>query len=69
MAAVVLLLAVLPTSPFGIEYEMPEFLRNILGYINWVIPFAWIADTLLAWALLIFGYYAVQMVLRWTKAL
>jgi len=63
------LLLLLPSSPFGIKHEMPQILQSILGYINWVIPFKWITDTLIAWGTVIGAYYLYQMTLRWTKAI
>jgi hypothetical protein len=69
VAAIALILLALPTSPFGIKYEMPETLRSILGYINWLIPFKWIVDTLIAWSGIVGAYYIHQMTLRWAKAI
>lgn len=60
-----LIIALLPDSPFS--FELPDNVKEILGYINWVVPFYMIVPTLLAWCGCIAIYYAYQTILRWTK--
>lgn len=60
--------ALLPDSPF-IYITMPEEIKKILGYINWVIPFYMIGNTLMVWSGAIAVYYAYQTILRWIKSI
>ena len=64
--AVVMLL--LPDSPFK-DFALPNEVRSLLGYINWIIPFYMIGNTLLAWIGAITIYYAYQIILRWIKSI
>jgi len=61
-------LLLLPDSPFK-DLQLPEDIRNILGYINWIIPFYMIGNTLLIWIGAITVYYAYQIILRWIKSI
>ncbi len=60
--------ALLPDSPF-LNMNIPDNVREILGYINWVVPFYMIGNTLLAWIGAIAVYYAYQTVFRWIKSI
>lgn len=60
-------LVLLPDSPFQ-KIALPEELQDILGYINWFIPFRLMSNTLLFWLSAIIVYYAYQVVLRYTNA-
>lgn len=60
------IMALLPDSPFK-SFSMPSEIKEILGYINWIIPFYMIGNTLMAWCGAIAVYYAYQTVLRWIK--
>lgn len=62
------ILMLLPNSPFY-GFEMPSEFQNILGYINWLIPFGMICNTLLLWVTAIGVYYGYQAFLRLTKAI
>lgn len=62
------IMALLPDSPFTF-LSMPEEIEKILGYINWVIPFYLIGNTLMAWSGAIAIYYAYQTILRWIKSI
>lgn len=62
----VIVFALLPDSPF--HFELPTQIKEILGYINWVIPFYLVGNTLLVWCSAILIYYAYQTILRWIKA-
>ena len=70
IVAVIGLLMLLPSSPFSINnFQMPQALRDILGYVNWLIPFGRIANTMLAWTGAVGVYYLYQLSLRWAKAI
>lgn len=58
----------LPDSPFK-NLSMPREVTEILGYINWIVPFYMIGNVLLAWTLAIVVYYAYQTILRWIKTI
>ena len=60
--------AILPDSPFK-GLSVPKDIRDILGYINWIIPFNMISNTLLIWIGAIVIYYGVQCILRWIKSI
>jgi len=61
------ILQLLPESPFKVTLS-PE-LRNILGYVNWIIPFGRIVATMAVWALAIGVFYTYKVILRWAKAI
>ncbi len=63
----VVLFALLPDSPF--QFTLPPEVQEILGYINWLIPFYMFGNTLLVWSSAILIYYAYQTILRWVKAI
>ncbi|MCL2087769.1 MAG: hypothetical protein FWH05_09300 [Oscillospiraceae bacterium] len=60
-------LQLLPDSPFSVE--LPAEVKNILGYINWLIPFGQITATLGFWVAAVGVYYAYKVILRWAKAI
>ncbi len=59
--------ALLPDSPFK-DIKLPEQIQEYLGYINWLVPFYMLGNTLLIWIGAITIYYAYQVILRWIKA-
>ena len=61
------LFMLLPDSPF--QFEFPSEVNEILGYINWIIPFYMIGNTLLIWCSAVLVYYAYQTILRWIKSI
>jgi len=63
------IMLLLPSSPFSLGLEMPQQLRDVLGYINWVIPFKMISNTMIGWTGVIGGYYLLQITLRWVRAI
>lgn len=63
----VVIFALLPDSPF--QFTLPQEVTEILGYINWVIPFYMIGNTLLVWCSAILIFYAYQTILRWIKSI
>lgn len=62
------IMLLLPDSPFS-SFSLPSEVQEILSYINWVVPFYWIGNTLLAWTGCIAVYYAYQTILRWVKTI
>lgn len=62
------IMLLLPDSPFK-NFDMPQQIREILGYINWLVPFYMIGNVLLAWTGAIVIYYAYQIILRWIKSI
>lgn len=58
---------VLPNSPFQ-KMVIPAELTNVLGYLNWFIPVAFMSSVMGFWTSAIFVYYAYILILRWTKA-
>lgn len=62
------IMMLLPDSPFR-NFVVPPEIEKILAYINWVVPFYMIGNTLLAWTVCIGIYYAYQTVLRWIKSI
>lgn len=62
------ILMLLPDSPFK-NFTVPTQIQEILGYINWIVPFYLIGNTLLLWTGAITVYYAYQLILRWIKTI
>ena len=62
------IMVLLPDSPFK-NLVLPREIQEILGYINWLVPFYMIGNTLLAWTGAIVVYYAYQIILRWIKSI
>lgn len=62
-----IIFTLLPDSPF--QFQLPSQIKEILGYINWVIPFYLVGNTLLVWCSAILIYYAYQTILRWIKSI
>lgn len=62
------IMVLLPDSPFK-DIVIPADLQKILSYINWVVPFYMIGNTLLVWCGAITVYYAYQTILRWVKSI
>lgn len=61
-------LLLLPDSPFA-SFEIPEIVRDILGYVNYFVPISAMLVVGTSWLAAIGIYYAVQTVLRWTKSI
>lgn len=59
--------ALLPDSPF--QFELPKEIQEILSYINWLVPFYMVGNTLMVWCGAILVYYAYQTILRWVKSI
>lgn len=62
-----IIFALLPDSPF--QFELPANIKELLGYINWIVPFYMVGNTLLIWTSAILVYYAYQTILRWIKSI
>lgn len=62
------IMVLLPDSPFK-NISVPKDITDILGYINWLVPFYMIGNTLLLWIGAITVYYAYQTILRWIKSI
>lgn len=62
-----IIFALLPDSPF--QFDLPEEINEILGYINWLVPFYMVGNTLMVWCAAILVYYAYQTILRWVKSI
>jgi hypothetical protein len=64
------IIGLLPLSPFlDIQYNMPEFVRNLLGYVNYYIPLNIMLGIGLAWLGCVALYYGVGLLLRLVKAI
>ena len=57
--------SVLPETPFQ-QITIPSAVRDVLGYINYIIPITFIAATTVAWMTAILGYYVIKAALNWT---
>ncbi len=62
-----IIFSLLPDSPF--QFELPAEIKELLGYINWIVPFYMVGNTLLIWTSAILVYYAYQTILRWIKSI
>lgn len=60
------LVNLLPDSPFKLLDSTP--IQPYLKWINWVIPFDFIIDTLALWLVAVAGYYVWSVVLRFINA-
>lgn len=57
----------LPDSPF--QFDVPPFIQELLGYINYFIPIGFMVKILLAWTACIAVWYVVQVAARWAKVI
>lgn len=62
----VLLVAILPTSPF--QGLLSGISIPYLNSLNWVIPFGFMINVTGLWLAAILIYYVVSIGLRWVKA-
>ncbi len=66
------ILGFLPDSPFADilnELAGNSQVTQLLGMVNWFIPFYLFIPILTAWGACIIVYYVYQIVLRWFKAI
>lgn len=61
-------LALLPSSPFA-DIEIPQEVKNILGYVNYFIPIRAMLAIAGAWLGAIGVYYLYQVILRKVNAI
>lgn len=64
IAAVV---GLLPDSPFAIE--IPDYVTDIMGYLNYFVPIGSMIKVLTAWTAAIIVWYAASLLMRWIKAI
>ena len=57
----------LPDSPFQID--IPDYVTDIIGYVNYFIPIGSMMKILTAWTSAILVWYAASLLLRWIKAI
>lgn len=57
----------LPDSPFQID--LPDYVTDIIGYVNYFIPVGSMVKILTAWTAAILVWYAASLLLRWIKAI
>lgn len=62
------ILSILPDSPFVMLDKIPGF-SDIMGYVNYFIPFDFAVSTLTAWLVAVGTFYLWQLLLRWIKAI
>ncbi|MBE6890187.1 MAG: hypothetical protein E7485_09265 [Ruminococcaceae bacterium] len=58
----------LPDSPFA-TFEFPPEVQQLLGYVNYFVPFQAMVNIALAWTAAIGIYYIYQSLLRWARAI
>ena len=58
----------LPGSPFQAYISMPVT-AQYMRWLNWLIPVGQIIAIAQAWLFAVAGWYVLQVVLRWTKAI
>lgn len=59
--------ALLPDSPFAEIDSTP--IKDIMAYINWIVPVDRIIQLTAAWLVCVTVYYVYMVILRWAKAL
>ena len=57
----------LPDSPFQID--IPDYVHDIMGYINYFVPIGSMVKILAAWTACIITWYLASLLMRWTKAI
>lgn len=61
-------LLLLPDSPFA-DIELPAEVQEILGYVNYFVPFQAMVNIAIAWTGAIGIFYIYQAILRWANAI
>ena len=61
------IMALLPTSPF-LNIKIPQELSDLMGYLNYYVPFSGMLTIGAAWISCILVFYGYQMLLRFIKA-
>lgn len=57
----------LPDSPFN--FDIPDYVRDIVGYINYFFPINAFVKILAAWTACILVWYVASLLMRWIKAI
>lgn len=57
----------LPDSPFSID--IPDYVTDIIGYINYFVPIGSMVKILAAWTACILTWYLASLLMRWIKAI
>ena len=57
----------LPDSPFQID--VPDYVHEIIGYINYFVPIGSMVKILAAWTACILTWYLASLLMRWIKAI
>ena len=57
----------LPDSPFQID--LPDYVTDIIGYVNYFVPIGSMIKILTAWTAAILVWYVASLLLRWIKAI
>lgn len=57
----------LPDSPFS--FDIPDYVRDIVGYINFFFPIGTFVEILGAWTACILVWYVASLLMRWIKAI
>lgn len=64
------LMEVLPRSPFQDVFGNITFIDDdLMGFINWFVPFRPLAIMMGGWLGCIVTFYALSIVLRWVKVI
>lgn len=65
-------LSLLPDSPFSSALDSlanNSNITNLLGMVNWFVPFYLFLPIFVAWLACVAIYYVYQVVLRWLNAI
>lgn len=57
----------LPDSPFN--FDVPDYVTDIIGYINFFVPVGTFVKILVAWTAAILVWYVASLLMRWIKAI
>lgn len=58
----------LPDSPFSV-IDVPNNIKEYLGYIAWLIPIGAIVKITLLWIPCVLAYFGISIILRWFKVI
>lgn len=62
------IMVLLPDSPFA-NFDIPQEVKEILGYVNYFVPIAAMLAIGTGWLAAIGIYYLYQTILRWAKTI
>lgn len=57
----------LPDSPFN--FDIPDYVSDIIGYVNYFVPIGSMVKILAAWTACIMTWYLASLLMRWIKAI